>query len=330
MSKYLDQELLKHPFDQYQRYRLVAEVLDRVRNPGEQFEVLEVGGLRGLARKFLDQDQVMVSDLFSEGESLDILAGAETLPFPDRSFPVVLATDFLEHLRPQARPAAIQEMARTSSEMVLISAPFQYALAREAERMVFDFIKDWLGYEHKYLKEHLEFPAPVLAETEAELVKAGFDTVILPNGQLERWFLMVMAYYYFEAFPSAMAVRRELSQFYNKHWFWKDLAEPAYRYLIVASRKRLREKPEALRDFLEKKQMDPEPEYEKLKLWLESFRAGEARRVLQRISGLEEASKDKDDEIKHLKAYISELEDFHQKVKGSLGYRIYSRLFKGN
>jgi len=328
MSKYHSPELLQYPFDQYQRYRLMAEVLDRLRNPGEIFQILEVGGLRGLARKFMSQDQVMISDLFSEGQSLDLLASAEAIPFPDRSFPVVIAADFLEHLRPDARAAALQEMARASSDLVLISAPFQYALAREAEKMVFDFIRDWLGYEHKYLKEHLQYPTPNLTETESELVKAGFDTIILPNGQIERWLLMMLGYYYFEAFPSALEVRKELSGFYNRHFFFKDLAEPAYRYLIIAGRKRLREKPEALKDLLEKKHIDPEPDYEKLKLWMESFRAGEVRRMFQKISGLEEALKEKDDEIKHLRAYLSELEDFHQRVKASLAYRIYARIFK--
>jgi len=328
MSKYLCSELLSYPFDQYQRYRLVAEILDRLRESGERFMILEVGGFHGLARKFLDQDDVVIVDLFCNGENLDIISDAENLPFPDRAFPVVISTDFLEHIKPQDRSIAIQEMARVSSELVLLAAPFQYQLARSAEKLVFDFIKDWLGYEHKYLKEHLEREAPDLIETESELIKAGFDTIIFPNCYLERWLLMMLIYYYFEGLPSGMKIRQEISRFYNQHYFWKDIAEPAYRHLILASRKIVREKPEAFKDLIEKRHTEPEPSFEKLKLWAELFRAGEVKRLLGRISELENLLNEKENELNHLKSYISELEDFQSKTKNSLAYRIYEKFFK--
>ncbi len=329
MSKFLAPDLLVSPFDKYQRYRLLSEVLDRLRQPEEKFEILEAGGFHGLSRKFLDCDLVVVADLFCGGDSLDLLGNAEVLPFPDRSFPVVMATDFLEHVQPERRAAALSELARTSSELVLISAPFQYALAREAEQMVFDFIQEWLGYEHKFLKEHLQLAAPDLAQTESELVKAGFDTVILPNGQIERWLLMMLAYYFFEAGPSGMEVRKELSRFYNQHYFWEDLAEPAYRHLIVASRTRLREKPDALNDLIARKRVGVEPDYERFRLWLELFKTGELSRAKAKILDLESELKDKDQALEHLRAYVLELEDFHRKVKDSVLYRAYAKIFKG-
>jgi len=79
MTDYLSPELLGIPFDQYQRYRLVAEVLDRLRTAGEKFLLLEVGGHPGLSRKFLEDDQVIVADMLSAGHSLDMIAGAEAL-----------------------------------------------------------------------------------------------------------------------------------------------------------------------------------------------------------------------------------------------------------
>jgi len=328
MTDYQKPELLALAFDQYQRYRLAAEVLDRVRDPGRSFDIIEIGGHPGYSRKFFPSDRVIVADMLSSGDSLDLLASAESLPFEDHVFPVALAVDVLEHIPPGNRQAALQEMARVSSELVLIAAPFDYSLARECERMVFDFIKDWLGYEHKYLKEHLESPAPDLVQTESELVRLGFDTEIFPNGYIERWLVMMLGYYYFEGFPRDLDLRKEITEFYNKNFFWQDLAEPAYRHLIVASRTRLREKPGALADLVSRKQKLPEPNYERMRLWLDLFVQGETRRLLERIGEMEAVLREKEEEIQNQKAYIAELEDFHKKVKGSLIYKIYRGLFR--
>lgn len=329
MTDYLSPELLGIPFDQYQRYRLVAEVLDRLRTAGEKFLLLEVGGHPGLSRKFLEDDQVIVADMLSAGHSLDMIAGAEALPFPDRSFSAVLAVDVLEHIVPEERKQALAEMARISQDLLLLAAPFAYGLARSAEKMVFDFIKEWLGYEHKYLKEHLTHPAPDLVETESELVSLGFDTVVIPNGQIERWLLMMLGYYYFDGIPSAIELRRELTSFYNRNFFWSDLAEPAYRHLLVCTRQRLRQKPGALEDILSRKQQYPEPDYERFRLWLQLFMQGETRRLLEIKDDLESRLAEKELALSHQQKYITELENFNNRVKANIFYKIYRALFKG-
>jgi len=328
MSKYHKPELVALPFDQYQRYRLVAEVLDRLRRPGEKFEVLDVGGHPGLARAFFDQDLVIVSDLLSSGNDFEIMADSITLPFPDQSFNLVIAVDLLEHILPSERNQVLRELARVSSELVFISAPFDFSLSKEAERMVFDFIKEWLGYEHKYLKQHLEIPAPKLFETEAEMIKLGFDTVIFPNGELSRWLLLMLVYYYFEGFPRAIELRKKLSEFYNQHYFFQDLTEPAYRHLIVGSKNRIREMPNALDELSAKKKSEPTPDFELLRSTLEIFRSGENRRLLDKIQELKAELKDKEEQIQHLRNYIAELEDFNKKVRESIFYKIYQTFFK--
>jgi len=328
MSKYHKPELICLPFDQYQRYRLVAEVLEGLRKPGEKFEVLDVGGHPGLARAFFDQDLVIVSDLISSGNNLEIIGSSTTLPFPDQSFNLVIAVDLLEHILVSERNQALQELTRVSSELVFISAPFDFSLAREAERMVFDFIKEWLGYEHKYLKQHLEIPAPKLFETEAEMIKSGFDTVIFPNGELSRWLLLMLVYYYFEGFPRAIELRKKLSEFYNQHYFFQDLTEPAYRHLIIGSKTRIREMPNALDELLAKRKSESAPDFELLRSTLEIFRTGENRRLLDKIQQLKDELKDKEEQIQHLRNYIEELEDFNKKVKGSIFYKIYQKLLK--
>ena len=223
-----------------------------------------------------------------------MMSSAEALPFPDHSFPAVLAVDVLEHIIPEHRAKAIQEIARVTQDILILAAPFAYSLSRAAEKLVYDFIKEWLGYEHKFLKDHLENPAPDMVETESLLVSLGFDTVIIPNGQLERWLVMMLGYYYFDGFPNAMELRRELTSFYNRNFFWTDVAEPAYRHVIVATRKSLREKPSALKDIINKEMKYPKPDYERMRLWLQLFMQGETRRLTEKVSALELQLAEKD------------------------------------
>ena len=51
-------EVLRLPFDQYQRYRLVADVLEDLRAGSERLTVLDVGGRTALLRKFLTADDI--------------------------------------------------------------------------------------------------------------------------------------------------------------------------------------------------------------------------------------------------------------------------------
>ena len=47
---------LSLPFDQYQRYRLVADLINQVRPEGRRLRVLDVGGRTGLLKRFLPSE----------------------------------------------------------------------------------------------------------------------------------------------------------------------------------------------------------------------------------------------------------------------------------
>jgi SAM-dependent methyltransferase len=57
-----------------------------------------------------------------------VRARAESLPFPARSFDLVLSSQVLEHLDPPAYAAALREIRRVSAAHVLISVPYREQL----------------------------------------------------------------------------------------------------------------------------------------------------------------------------------------------------------
>ncbi|HKX46862.1 MAG TPA: class I SAM-dependent methyltransferase, partial [Planctomycetota bacterium] len=101
-------EPLRLPFDQYQRYRLVSDVVERLRGGRARLRVLDVGGRTGLLRGFLPEDEVVLVDLEPSDVRPGLVLGTGSrLPFRSGAFDVVCAFDTLEHVPPEQRAAFV-------------------------------------------------------------------------------------------------------------------------------------------------------------------------------------------------------------------------------
>ena len=131
-------EQLNLPFDQYQRYRIIADVLGRLRTGSEPLRILDVGGGQAIILKFLPEDKVTVLDQSEPREEVpDFVKGdATALPFEDGSFDYVVSVDTYEHIPPEARETYLSELRRTARRGVLLAAPFDSAAVRDAESIV--------------------------------------------------------------------------------------------------------------------------------------------------------------------------------------------------
>ena len=115
---------------QLARFSAIAPLVEEA-GPGE---LLDVGsGSEGVAGWIGPQWRVTAVD-----ESFDyigamsgpagaprraVVADARALPFPDRSFDVVLALDVLEHIPPGDRPRTLAELVRTARRRVIVAGP---------------------------------------------------------------------------------------------------------------------------------------------------------------------------------------------------------------
>src|SRR3712207_3074361 len=130
-----DEELLAMPFDQYQRYRLTAELIVALKQAAdaqqERWQILDVGGyyrtLDGVSKlplvDFVPEDDVQVVDLVAYEHPRYTQASGTALPFPDRSFDVVATCDTLEHVPQEGRSAFLRELRRVARRAVILAAP---------------------------------------------------------------------------------------------------------------------------------------------------------------------------------------------------------------
>jgi DNA repair exonuclease SbcCD ATPase subunit len=223
------------PFDQYQRYRLAADLLEEVRPAGATWSVLDVGGRTALLRSFLPRDRVVPVDLEASSERPLVLGDGSALPFADASFDVVAAFDTLEHVPVARRAAFVAECRRVARQYVLLVGPYQSREVEEAERILQQFLRDKLAVEHRYLEEHRHNGLPERAAVEAQLEKLGASVVSIGHGNLERWLALISLSMYMDYRPELRSIAARFHRFYNEKLYASDHAAPVYRHAVVAS-----------------------------------------------------------------------------------------------
>jgi hypothetical protein len=226
---------LELPFDQYQRYKVTAELMERFAVPAGAL-VLEVGGGPGPLEDFLPEYEVFVSDISGEHLGRFLLADGAALPFADQTFAAVVTLDVLEHVPPQFRVAFLAELLRVSADLVVLSAPFASRELEIAEDALNEFIRARFQGDFPTLDEHADNGLPELEPTVAALGGSGFSNATLPSGYLPRWLMGMLVHH--ELLATGLPHLGKLHAYYNTVLSPLDCREPAYRHVIVSSRNR--------------------------------------------------------------------------------------------
>lgn len=226
---------LELPFDQYQRYRIVADLLSQLREGAKPLSILDVGGRTANLRAFLPADRVYLVDVDPSEEPGLVLGDGARLPYRDGAFDVVAAFDTLEHVPPQFRAAFVAECARVARKWVVLAGPYQSAAVDESERLLQRFLRDKLGVEHRYLDEHRHNGLPDLSGSRAALERAGARTSAIGHGNLERWLPLMCLSLYLDHEPELRSLAKSVFRFYNGELYASDHARPVYRHALIGA-----------------------------------------------------------------------------------------------
>jgi hypothetical protein len=231
----VNERALELPFDQYQRYRLVADLLAQLRAGGRRLEVLDVGGRTGVLRDFVEGARVTLVDLEPAPQTRLVLGDGSRLPFEDRAFDAVCAFDTLEHVPPPRRRAFVGECRRVARRWVVLAGPYEHPKVVEAEELLQRFLADKLGERHRYLDEHRHHGLPVRGEVEEQLRALGGRVVSVGHANLERWLALQCLSMALDYDPALRGLARDFQRFYNAELYASDHAEPVYRHAVVAA-----------------------------------------------------------------------------------------------
>ena len=230
------------PFDQYQRYRLVADTLRNLAatrdSSARRLRVLDVGGRTGLLAAFTPECDVVSVDLEAPSGRLDcpfVLGDGAALPFGTETFDAVCALDTLEHVPVEARDAFLGELWRVAHDWVLVVGPYSAPQVKRAEKLLAGFFKHKLRAPHCYLDEHQQLGLPRRTETARAFKQWGGQVTTAGHGQLERWSALMALSMYFDHDPALRPLAAQLYAFYNRILYATDTQGPFYRHLIVSA-----------------------------------------------------------------------------------------------
>ena len=228
-------DVLALPFDQYQRYRLVADLLRELRGDAPQLRVLDIGGRTAVLREFLPDARIDLVDVEPSSSAGLVLGDGSRLPFRDASFDAVCAFDTLEHVPVPLREAFVAEALRVSRGWVVLAGPYAHPRVEQAEELLQKFLENKLGERHRYLDEHRHHGLPVRAAVETQLERDGARVLSIPHGNLDRWLVLQCLSMYMDYDPALRPIARDFQRFYNAELYASDHAEPVYRHVVVAA-----------------------------------------------------------------------------------------------
>lgn len=230
----MNNDVLEMPFDQYQRYKVAADMLSALDiKPGSR--LLEVGGAPGPIEAFLPGHDVIVTDLNGKREGRYAIADGSRLPFPDQSFDAVISLDTLEHVPADRRPDFCSELLRVCRDAIVVSAPFDNPHVELAEDALNSFVRARFG-DFPTLDEHREHGLPKLEFAVDALSQDGFSVATLPSGYLPRWLLGML--FHHELLAGGLPDLPQIHAYYNETVSHLDTRAPSYRQVLLAARQR--------------------------------------------------------------------------------------------
>jgi len=313
------------PFDQYQRYRLAADIIEKIQGDDGPMAVLEVGGWPPRLHLFLPDNEIKTVDRV-DGEAPGYQkADALDLPFKHNEFDAVISLDVLEHIAPDDRPRFLSELCRVSKAVVVLAAPFYSDMVRAADLAVHEFVKSRTGVEQKFLREHVETDLPAIDETVKSLENLGRSVKTLESGRIDRWMLMMTIYYTLDSDPDQRESLPLVMETYNRAFYEMDKAGPSYRHFMVGVTE---DRKDALDKVATLSGSSPEAGDGEVAAALELVRSSAIKVKDERMNALTEELVRKEEELTDLKEHVSKLEDFVGKVKSLPGYSLYEKILK--
>lgn len=219
-------------FDAWQRCETAAQLVRWSLGGGEGARVLDVGGYPGRMRTFAPQFDWTLCDPRVDAPGQQLRGAAQALPFADKAFDFAVCLDVMEHIAPEHRGPALDEMARVSKRGVLLTFPHNHPAVTRAEDAVRDAHQRLFGKPHPWLAEHADHELPDAGAALETLAAHGGHGKAFNLGAVERWMRLQLLDLLLED-AGAVDFAAGLDEYYRDELFAHEFKEPAYRKVVL-------------------------------------------------------------------------------------------------
>lgn len=229
------------PFDQYQRYQTLSDIVKRIKeHSGQtQLKVLEIGAneQRNL-EKFLPDEDIYYSDITLPEHLLAdpkfFIADATNLEgIEDNSFDVVVAGDVFEHIPKAGRKDFLKETARVARYASVLCFPFAAPHVEAAEQRANEYFKTICGEDYIWLFEHIDNGLPGADVVDGFLGELGLCYSRFEHGDIRMWEEMTKCHFYTCFMDKLIPYREEIDKYYNENVYCYDTSDENYRNFYI-------------------------------------------------------------------------------------------------
>jgi len=199
--------LSNYNHNHYYRMKTLADHLFGL-FPRSNFSVLDVGGGEGALALFVPEASYVLAE-----PSINGISGT-ALPFPERSFDVVVACHVLEHVPQAERPQFLDQLCSKARKYVLLLNPFHDPDGHVEKRL--RLIVELTNAQ--WAREHLDLHLPTLDEVIQFAHERQYGCRTLPNGSLTTSVAMLLVEHY-AALAGRRAELEKIKKLYNCHFF---------------------------------------------------------------------------------------------------------------
>lgn len=224
------------PFDQFQRYYTVKEIVGRLAQD-KKVKVLEVGAnAHCKLREFLPQADIVFTDIDDQPVPKGVTfikADATDLPFNDDEFDFVVSTDVLEHVPFALREKFILECYRVSKTAFILACPIDNGMTTEVEIETNETFKRLLDQDFIWLKEHIDEGLPSVDFVNEIAASRTIPFVQFEHGRLDWWESLMKMHFIKEAEPVLRSACSAVDEYYNRNLYREDFGGACYRSFWV-------------------------------------------------------------------------------------------------
>lgn len=305
-------DIITLPPDLYSRNTTIAFIAQKLLPSRSKLRVLDVGGYEGRLSAFFPEEAnctILDKRPRPEGETCEYIEGdAQKIPFSDRAFDLVVASDMLEHVDKPFRAPIIREMLRVSKNYVIIGVPCKSELLEKAEQYVCEQFQSITGSEHPFLKEHSEYGLPQEERIEEILQKEGVNYATIKEGNLMNWYIQQL-YAAVQHGENMEDKKYAFYRYFNEHLHeLGNLRAPTYRTIFVLAKEGAL--PEA----------EIKEELEQKNLWRPERFMEVLEKAFSDLHGIIKQNKGDEQKLEHLRQdFVAQLAERDQIIKTGEG-----------
>lgn len=230
---------LSLPFDQYQRYQAISEIIQSIGlEPG--FTLADFGaGVEKLAGRFISGAEITYVDkAFTEDEADKNIQAKNILDMEitKDSFDIVISVDAFEHINAEERPQLLKNLYEAAKSYLILAAPFRTPMVKAFEGISNQNYKILTGENNEWLMEHMEQGLPDLDEVLDFYKQRQCSYAVMGNGNLTRWIKMLNFNLISLSYYNDTEISHALNEAYNAYVYPIDHQEPTYRKIILVSK----------------------------------------------------------------------------------------------